>query len=72
MKTCLGCKHANWKRTKAGRLHPSGKGDCMYQVKMPVLPACMYWLTYRPIKAGGSIYRGEEFKDHCLCYERAT
>jgi transcriptional regulator NrdR family protein len=28
MKNCTECVHANWLRTKSGRLHPSGEGKC--------------------------------------------
>lgn len=26
MKNCTDCKHAEWKRTASGKLHPSGAG----------------------------------------------
>jgi hypothetical protein len=71
MKTCLGCKHANWKRTTAGKLHPSGIGRCEYEVKIPVLPLSMTWILNQ-VPLGGNIERHKNFLDHCPCYERAT
>ena len=71
MKSCVGCKHAEWKRTAAGKLHPSGDGDCKYPYKSPPLPASMFWLyghAYKPL--GGHINRRRELKDHCTYYMR--
>ena len=74
MKDCNGCKHAKWQRTASGRLHPSGDGQCEFEVKMPVLPASMNWgyMFHRttPKPSGGRINRREPLKDHCPCYER--
>ena len=39
MSTCLDCKFANWKRTAAGGLHPSGKGDCGHVWVAPPISA---------------------------------
>lgn len=39
MKTCKGCKYADWRKTKAGKLHPTGDGKCAYEYKVPQLPA---------------------------------
>lgn len=69
MKSCLNCKHAEWKRTANGRLHPSGDGMCKYPYKMPPLPASMYWAA-RPYVCGGSISRKVEHKDHCVYFAR--
>ncbi len=69
MKTCDECKHANWKRTAAGRLHPSKDGVCTYKYTVPALPACMYWLS-SVTPCGGHIKRGEENKDHCPYWAR--
>ncbi|WP_250519477.1 hypothetical protein [Caballeronia sp. NCTM1] len=69
MKTCDGCKYANWERTKGGRLHPSGDGRCMYEFKLPVLPASMYFFT-APVPSGGFINRRKEFREHCPTYTR--
>jgi hypothetical protein len=69
MKTCKGCKYADWKLTAAGRLHPSGDGRCTYQVSVPVIPASMYFLG-TPSPCGGHINRKREFNNHCPIYTR--
>ena len=69
MKSCKGCKYADWERTKAGRLHPTGGGTCIFYVKMPALPNSMYWLLGAgPSFYGGSINRYQEFKTDCPCW----
>ena len=68
MKNCTGCKYANWYRTVAGKLHPSGNGKCMFNWKINPLPAAFFFYT-SPTPSGGSINRREEFKEHCPCYE---
>jgi len=71
MKNCTDCKHAEWERTKAGRLHPSGDGRCKYPYKVPPLPAAMYWWgSGRPMISGGHINRREELPEHCPYFER--
>jgi hypothetical protein len=66
MKTCNGCKFAKWQTTEAGRLHPSGDGRCMYEYKVPPLPACMYWIgKASETPCGGHINRRKELRDHC-------
>lgn len=71
MKYCLNCKHANWDKTIAGKLHPSGHGICEYPWKMPQLPASMYWVgMFSPKPSGGYISRKEELKDHCAYFAR--
>lgn len=66
MKSCLHCKHAEWQKTAAGRLHPSGDGRCLYEYKVPVLPQSMYWCgSQSPTPGGGYISRKEKLKDHC-------
>lgn len=67
MKNCNGCKFAEWKKTDAGRLHPSGDGKCAYEYKMPALPACMYWVSTQ-CPCGGYINRRRELKEHCAYY----
>ena len=58
MKSCIGCKYANWKRTAAGRLHPSGDGKCEYPYNVPPLPRSMYWMGFTaPCPSGGWISR---------------
>ncbi len=73
MKNCTDCKHALWRLTAAGRLHPSGDGLCKYEYKAPPIPACMYWMSATaPKPYGGTINRREELKDHCPTFARAT
>ena len=72
MKSCLNCKYADWRRTGAGRLHPSGDGRCQYPWKTPPLPASMYWIQIGgPMPAGGHISRKSELKEHCAYFGRA-
>ena len=68
MKTCMGCKHAQWKKTSNGRLHPSGDGQCLFEYKIPPLPASRYIVGGMPIVSGGSIERKGAYKDHCPYY----
>jgi hypothetical protein len=71
MKNCTDCKHAEWHRTAAGKLHPSGDGKCTYPFRLPPLPACMCWTWgSAPTPIGGSINRREELRDHCTYYAR--
>lgn len=72
MKNCTDCKHAQWKRTAAGRLHPDGTGRCGYPWKMPALPACTHWIgRCEPKTFGGYISRKDELPTHCTYYARA-
>ena len=71
MKNCLHCSYADWTRTEAGKLHPSGEGQCKYQFKVPPLPASMYWLG-NPYPCGGRISRRDELKEHCTYFSRAA
>jgi len=69
MKNCTDCVHAEWVRTKNGRLHPSGDGKCTYPYKIPELPQAFYWLGMGPPQpCGGSINRNEKLKDYCMYY----
>lgn len=71
MTKCIDCKHAVWKRTAAGHLHPSGDGKCTYPWKMPPLPACMHWIgRSAPIPHGGPIDRRTEHRADCVYYEQ--
>lgn len=73
MKNCTHCKHAQWDKTAAGRLHPSGDGKCGYEVKMPKLPASMRWENVwgeAPRPLGGHINRRRELPYHCDFFER--
>jgi hypothetical protein len=72
VKTCNGCKYADWKKTAAGRLHPSGNGRCKFQYTIPALPASMYFIGADPSPCGGFINRKETFKDHCAYYQGAA
>jgi len=69
MKNCTHCKHADWKRNVAGKLHQSGAGRCTVKCKLPSLPASMYWLT-PPYASGGYINRREDLKEHCTYFAR--
>jgi len=72
MKNCTHCKYVVWKRTPAGKLHPSGEGKCTFPWKLPPLPASMYWVTRDgPTPNGGYVNRREELKDHCTYYKDA-
>lgn len=66
MKNCTGCKYADWQRTKSGRLHPYGDGECTFEIKRPVVPISKSLIFY---VGGGIINRHKELKDHCPCYE---
>ena len=43
MSTCLDCKFADWNRTAAGRLHPSGEGHCRHVWVAPPISAAFTW-----------------------------
>jgi len=69
VKNCTGCKYAEWEKTKANRLHPSGSGRCMYKYKIPQLPASMYWThDTGPRPYGGFINRNVDNDTHCVYY----
>jgi hypothetical protein len=72
MKNCTDCKHAQWRRTKAGSLHPSGDGRCGYPYKLPPLPAAMKWRTYMgPVEpVNFPINRRVDLPDHCVYWSR--
>ena len=62
MKSCIGCKHADWKQTAKGNLCSSGDGQCRYPYEVPPLPAALYWHGLRPeTPSGGYINRHQEF-----------
>jgi hypothetical protein len=73
MKSCLGCRFADWQRTRTGRLHPSGDGQCTFVVKVPALPLSMRWggsWGRNDLDAtGGAISRKHSFQSHCPCYQ---
>jgi hypothetical protein len=69
MKNCTHCKYAEWKRTAAGKLHPSGEGTCRYEVKMPTLPASMFWHPIiGSLVRGGGINRRVPLNKDCACF----
>lgn len=69
MKTCLGCKYADWKYTKGGKLHPSGDGLCTLEYKIPPLPNSRYFVGIElPSPLGGNISRNREYATHCPYY----
>lgn len=73
MKTCIKCRHANWKKTAKGKLHPSGDGRCEYKYFVPALPNSMYWLYWLGsgvIPLGGIINRKKEYNKDCPYYLR--
>lgn len=70
MKTCMGCKYADWRKTVSGKLHPSGDGKCLYKYKLPPLPASRYWISEH-VPSGGFINRHEQLEDHYVYYGRA-
>ena len=72
MKSCVDCRYADWKRTQAGKLHPSGDGNCSYPMKNPKLPASMYWITMGTIIGGGFINRRETLKEDCVYFTRKS
>lgn len=74
MKNCTDCKYAQWNKTVAGKLHPSGDGHCTYDYKIPLLPASMYWLSNTPPTpcGGGFINRRKELLNHCPYYMNST
>jgi hypothetical protein len=67
---CDGCEFAEWDRTKAGRLHPSGVGQCKRLEKQPLdlrLPVAFFWHGWDVIKPGGGyIRRGQELPRICV------
>ncbi len=71
MKNCTDCKHALWKRTASGKLHPSGDGRCQYPWKMPELPVAFYWIN-RPGPSGGPVNRKRDNAEHCAYWARVA
>lgn len=67
MKNCNNCKYADWKKTVAGKLHPSGEGKCLYPYKVPPLPASMYWMNTETTPCGGFINR-KQIWNHCVYF----
>ena len=70
MKNCMGCKYAEWNKTKSGRLHPNGEGRCKVEIKIPPLPESMHWSGWgAPYPSGGHIERKKELKTDCVYYQ---
>lgn len=69
MKNCTGCKHADWSRTKAGKLSSSGKGICNYPYRMPPLPAAVEFFR-APVLTVGHINRRVDLPGHCTYWAR--
>ena len=63
MKNCMGCKYAEWDKTKSGRLHPNGEGKCLFEFKIPTLPACKYFVGCGPTVCGGFNSRAHAGRD---------
>jgi len=74
MPDCKTCAYAEWKRTKDGRLHPSGDGKCTWdEWKKWALPKAFYSLWNGGIKVfpgliGGYISRKNPHTN-CPCYQ---
>ena len=70
MTNCTNCKHASWKKTASGRLHPNGNGICTVEIKLPPLPASKWWSGFgsEPRPVGGQINRRKELKTDCPYY----
>ena len=72
MKACIGCKHADWKRTAKGSLHPSGDGRCRFPYTPAPLPASMSWSWGGYSIGGGWINRREKSDKVCPTREATT
>jgi len=64
---CEGCVYALWATTAAGKRHPNGNGRCMYEIKLPVLPAAFHTLNRvwnpRGLICGGYIQRATKHSE---------
>jgi hypothetical protein len=67
MKNCTDCVHADWKKTAAGKLHPSGDGECKKVVVLQKLPASFYYVN-SPAISGGFINRRRTLKEDCIFF----
>lgn len=66
---CLDCKLADWQRTAAGKLHPSGDGRCLWEMPKIRLPVSMYFVTGASKPVGGHINRKDEWRQ-CPFYQK--
>jgi hypothetical protein len=61
MSNCTECKFAEWARTAAGRLHPSGEGRCQWKYEPKPIAAAYSWQGWEtgatPQPYGGFINR---------------
>lgn len=66
---CTTCGLAVWKKTKAGKLHPSGDGRCGWKMPVIVLPASFYYSGFSDRRRevvppdGGYIERHSPYTD---------
>lgn len=68
---CLTCKYAEWKRTRAGDLHPSGDGRCVATFKID-LPRAFFWSWGRrsaPYDGGWIERRPDTHFTECSFYD---
>ena len=69
MKTCNGCKHADWDKTVTWKLYLSGEGACTAVVRVPALPQAYHWVHALAVK-GGHIDRNTPLKEHCVYFSQ--
>ena len=67
---CMDCKLADWQRTAAGKLHPSGDGQCRWVMPELRLPVSMYFVGGRTTPSGGYINRRDEWRQ-CPQFQRS-
>lgn len=67
---CTTCGLAQWKVTKAGRLHPSGDGRCGWQMPVVAIASAFYYHGFSgrdrkaaPAPSGGHIERHSPYTD---------
>jgi len=65
---CMTCKFAEWQKTAAGKLHPSGDGRCKWIYPLVRLPVGMYWVGGELRPSGGNINRRDEWQQ-CPQYQ---
>jgi hypothetical protein len=65
--TCLDCARAEWRLTKAGKLHPDGSGRCLWVLDPILLPKAFFYvgriLNEVPKPNGGFIERKTPYSD---------
>ena len=66
---CTDCKFADWKKTAAGRLHPSGDGRCKWELPTVRLPVSQYFIGGKQRSYGGHISRKDDW-EQCPQYQR--